>query len=343
MDDNPPSKTSICKRKTRLIRGVDVDKLATDIARIYPIGSAFDAGALADYAANIPSSLENRIKLLATAESAASQRPLRKLRIKERPRTASIGNSSTSPSGQHFSKTLGRQNEDHVKQPVARQRRPFSAEENKILDDAHCEDAKKTRATIEMLHQKIRGQSLATSKMAVVTENESKPGPVAKEAADTSGKEISNTPTTSAIIPESAMRILRIPPDMRSAKEIDGLGKAIRELKALASCAQQIIAKLCSVCRVESHYGIVFSQGDEPLSWYIILDGAVDIYIKPKVAQTTVDSAAKPAALPPDYDVNLGKKIVTLKAGYINLHLFFNYRFILHCLMFFSRRRGSQR
>lgn len=80
-------------------------------------------------------------------------------------------------------------------------------------------------------------------------------------------------------ISKGVIDVLLIPHHKRTRTEINFVVSSISNLPALSKCTKSILTELCSVCRLESYKNVIFNQGDAPFSWYIVLQGAVDILI----------------------------------------------------------------
>uniref|UniRef100_A0AC34QSZ1 Rap guanine nucleotide exchange factor 4 n=1 Tax=Panagrolaimus sp. JU765 TaxID=591449 RepID=A0AC34QSZ1_9BILA len=87
----------------------------------------------------------------------------------------------------------------------------------------------------------------------------------------------------STIGPDSLFRmILTKPPFERSPEELELVYEELLHVKALAHLSTMVKRELASVIRYEQHQHagrVLFHQGDEGKSWYIILKGSVDVNI----------------------------------------------------------------
>ncbi|XP_078571706.1 rap guanine nucleotide exchange factor 4-like isoform X4 [Branchiostoma floridae x Branchiostoma japonicum] len=87
----------------------------------------------------------------------------------------------------------------------------------------------------------------------------------------------------SQIGPDAMMRmILRKLPHERSVDELEIIYEELLHIKALTHLSNTVKRELASVLKFESHARagtILFNQGDEGTSWYIILKGSVNVVI----------------------------------------------------------------
>ncbi|XP_072028678.1 rap guanine nucleotide exchange factor 4-like isoform X2 [Amphiura filiformis] len=83
--------------------------------------------------------------------------------------------------------------------------------------------------------------------------------------------------------PDAMMRmILRKPPEERSVDDLEIIYEELLHIKALAHLSTMVKRELANVLVFESHAKagtVLFNQGDEGKSWYIILKGSVNVVI----------------------------------------------------------------
>ncbi|XP_013781749.1 rap guanine nucleotide exchange factor 4-like isoform X2 [Limulus polyphemus] len=83
--------------------------------------------------------------------------------------------------------------------------------------------------------------------------------------------------------PEAILRtIIRKPPEDRTADDIEVIFEELLHIKALSHLSNSVKRELAGVLFFESHLRtgtVLFNQGDEGTSWYIILRGSVDVVI----------------------------------------------------------------
>ncbi|XP_077869174.1 rap guanine nucleotide exchange factor 4-like [Saccoglossus kowalevskii] len=85
------------------------------------------------------------------------------------------------------------------------------------------------------------------------------------------------------ISPDAMMRmILRKPPPERTVDDLEIIYEELLHIKALSHLSTMVKRELASVLKFESHQKagtVLFNQGDEGKSWYIILRGSVNVVI----------------------------------------------------------------
>ncbi|XP_053373396.1 rap guanine nucleotide exchange factor 4-like isoform X2 [Mercenaria mercenaria] len=83
--------------------------------------------------------------------------------------------------------------------------------------------------------------------------------------------------------PDAMMRmILRKPPHERTSEDLEIIYEELLHIKALSHLSTMVKRELASVLLFESHAKsgtVLFNQGDEGKSWYIILKGSVNVVI----------------------------------------------------------------
>lgn len=96
------------------------------------------------------------------------------------------------------------------------------------------------------------------------------------------------------LTPDAVLRmILRKPPLERTLDDLDLIYEELLHIKALSHLSNSIKRELYGVMIFESHATsgtILFNQGDEGKSWYIILRGSVNVVIYGKVSLTNAGS-----------------------------------------------------
>ncbi|XP_070564764.1 rap guanine nucleotide exchange factor 4-like isoform X2 [Ptychodera flava] len=89
--------------------------------------------------------------------------------------------------------------------------------------------------------------------------------------------------TLAQISPDAMMRmILRKPPPERTVDDLEIIYEELLHIKALSHLSTMVKRELASVLKFESHQKagtVLFNQGDEGKSWYIILRGSVNVVI----------------------------------------------------------------
>uniref|UniRef100_A0AAV2JZV8 Rap guanine nucleotide exchange factor 4 n=1 Tax=Knipowitschia caucasica TaxID=637954 RepID=A0AAV2JZV8_KNICA len=87
----------------------------------------------------------------------------------------------------------------------------------------------------------------------------------------------------SQIGPDAHMRmILRKPPSERTAEDLETIYEELLHIKALSHLSTTVKRELAGVLIFESHANagtVLFTQGEEGTSWYIILKGSVNVVI----------------------------------------------------------------
>uniref|UniRef100_A0A8C6U3F5 Rap guanine nucleotide exchange factor (GEF) 4 n=1 Tax=Neogobius melanostomus TaxID=47308 RepID=A0A8C6U3F5_9GOBI len=96
----------------------------------------------------------------------------------------------------------------------------------------------------------------------------------------------------SQIGPDAHMRmILRKPPSERTADDLEIIYEELLHIKALSHLSTTVKRELAGVLIFESHAKagtVLFTQGEEGTSWYIILKGSVNVVIYGKVSISCV-------------------------------------------------------
>ncbi|XP_071445766.1 rap guanine nucleotide exchange factor 4 [Hetaerina americana] len=92
--------------------------------------------------------------------------------------------------------------------------------------------------------------------------------------------------------PDAAMRlILRKPTHERTADDLETIYEELQHIKALSHLSNSVKKELASVIVFEAHPRagtVLFQQGDEGRSWFIILKGSVNVVIHGKGTVTTL-------------------------------------------------------
>ncbi|KAK7939574.1 hypothetical protein WMY93_002900 [Mugilogobius chulae] len=117
-------------------------------------------------------------------------------------------------------------------------------------------------------------------------EQEDAPLPSEEEAKE-SQEELQDTLLLlSQIGPDAHMRmILRKPPSERTADDLEIIYEELLHIKALSHLSTTVKRELAGVLIFESHANagtVLFTQGEEGTSWYIILKGSVNVVIYAK-------------------------------------------------------------
>ncbi|KAI6235374.1 Rap guanine nucleotide exchange factor 1 [Aphelenchoides besseyi] len=96
----------------------------------------------------------------------------------------------------------------------------------------------------------------------------------------------------STVAPDSLFRIvLAKPPNDRTVEELELVYEELLHVKALSHLSTMVKRELASVVRFEQHQHagtVLFHQGDEGKSWYVILRGSVDVSVAGKGIVTTL-------------------------------------------------------
>nr|KAG5701610.1 hypothetical protein BaRGS_019299 [Batillaria attramentaria] len=100
--------------------------------------------------------------------------------------------------------------------------------------------------------------------------------------------------TLAQIGPDAIMRmILRKPAAERTLEEIEIIYEELLHIKALSHLSYMVKRELASILVFESHAKagtVLFNQGDEGKSWYIILKGSVNVVIYGKMWECSLNN-----------------------------------------------------